>query len=372
MNWGEIRKRPPTPAEAENLLTARGAAQQELRRLAQDMTPKVITLSLNVTLPVTRLCRNRCAYCGFRREKGGFLAWRDILPLLLEAQDRGCCEALFMSGERPEEVHPRARAFLSEAGFRSTAEYVTWLCGRTLDETELLPHTNIGVLEAEEMRELREVNASLGLMLEDASPRLLRRGMPHWGCPGKDPKARIRTLREAGRLRIPFTSGLLIGIGQTNAEIVRSLMLLKELQDRFGHIQEIILQRFLPKEGTPMESHPPPPDSLMRNVFSVARLIFGGEMNLQVPPNIETDFEAFLDSGANDLGGISPVTPDYINPEQPWGEKDQIFKRILSKGLTPRLRPPVYREFAKPAFLPPRLLRRTRKCIRRMNRQEGS
>jgi 7,8-didemethyl-8-hydroxy-5-deazariboflavin synthase CofG subunit len=329
------------------------------------MTPPVVTFSRNVTVPVTRLCRNRCGYCGFRDENGNYLRWKDIHPLLLDAEEKGCCEALFMAGERPEMREGKARRFLSEEGFGSTAEYVAWLCGRTLDETQLLPHTNVGVLDAEELRRLKEVNASLGLMLEDASPRLCGPGMPHGDSPGKRPSDRLHTIDEAGRLRIPFTTGVLVGIGQTKGELMRSLTILKKIQEKRGHIQEVIIQRFLPKPATPMEGHPTPATHLMINAVAVARLVFGPSMNLQVPPNIERNFDDFLRAGANDLGGVSPITHDYINPEEPWCSEDEIFKKVSSTGLRATLRPPVYPRYARPEFLSPVVLARTKAWLDR-------
>ncbi len=366
VDWGDLERRPPGEKEAEMLLALGDPACSTLHRMAMGRTRRTVTYSRNVTIPVTNLCRNRCSYCSFRREDGGFLEWKGISPTLARAQELGCCEALFMSGERPERVHARARAFLRGQGFRSNSQYVAWLCGKTLDETELLPHTNIGVLERDELRNLKEVNASLGLMLEDASRRLCGEGMAHERSPGKDPRERIRTIEEAGRLRIPFTTGLLIGIGQSHAEIARSLMVLKSLQDKYGHIQELIIQRFVPKPGTPMASFASPPTELMLNAFSVARLIFGPSMNLQAPPNIEPEFESFLRAGANDLGGISPLTPDYINPQQAWCKEGEIYKRVSSMGLRTEMRPPVYPSLARPKFLPRRILSRTKRWISKM------
>jgi len=362
----ELERRPPDEKEAEMLLGLGPPASNVLRRTAMSRTTRTVTFSRNVTIPVTRLCRNRCGYCGFRSEAGGFLEWEEILPILVRAEQLGCCEALYMSGERPEAVHADARAFLRRQGFRSTSQYVAWLCGKTLDETELLPHTNIGVLARDELRDLKDVNASLGLMLEDASRRLCGKGMAHERSPGKDPRQRIRTIEEAGRLRIPFTTGLLIGIGQSHAEIVRSLMILKSMQERYGHIQELIIQRFVPKSGTPMASFASPPTDLMLNAFSVARLLFGPSMNLQAPPNIEQDFERFLRAGANDLGGISPLTPDYINPQEAWCKEEEIFKRVSLMGLRTEIRPPVYPDLARPKFLPPRILSKTERWISKM------
>lgn len=365
-DWGELERRPPGEREAEMLLGLGSPACNTLRLMAMGRTKRIVTYSRNVTIPVTNLCRNRCSYCSFRKDEGRYLEWAEISPTLARAQELGCCEALFMSGERPERIHAQARTFLRGQGFGSTSEYVAWLCGKALDETDLLPHTNIGVLDRDELRGLKEVNASLGLMLEDAGRRLCGKGMAHERSPGKDPGQRIRTIEEAGRLKIPFTTGLLIGIGQRHAEIVRSLMVLKSIQDRYGHIQELIVQRFVPKPGTPMASFGSPSTDLMLNAVSVARLIFGPSMNLQVPPNIERRFETFLRAGANDLGGISPLTPDYINPQEAWCREEDIFKRVSLLGLRTEMRPPVYPDLARPKFLSPRVLSKTKRWISKM------
>jgi 7,8-didemethyl-8-hydroxy-5-deazariboflavin synthase CofG subunit len=339
---------------------------EKLRPISRKMiSGKRVTYSRNVTIPITRLCRNRCSYCGFKRESAGYLEWDEVIPLLREAEECECCEALIMSGERPELAYGGARSFLRRRGFKSTPEYVAWLCGRVLDETELLPHTNIGNLDADELSELKKVNASMGIMLEDASERLCVEGMPHHESPGKNPRVRIGTIEEAGRHKIPFTTGILVGIGQTGEEIARSLFKIGELHEKHGHIQEVIIQRFIPKRGTPMESCPPPSTGLMTKVISVARLILGSKMNIQIPPNIEKEFELMIQSGANDLGGISPLTPDEINPGQPWCSENEIFKRISSIGYRAELRPPVYREFAREVFLQPHILEKSLTWFRR-------
>jgi len=358
--------------ELAGVLESRGRQAIELRRAARLLTRGPVTFSRNVTIPVTRLCRNRCSYCSFRSERGGLLKWSEMLPTLKMAQDLGCCEVLFMAGERPEERYPRIRRSLVQMGFDSLAEYVAYLCGRILDETELLPHTNIGVVSRDELMALRKVNASVGLMLEDASPRLMERGMPHHRSPGKDPKIRLEMIEEAGRIRLPFTTGLLIGIGQTSEEIARSLLSIKKIQERYGHIQEVIIQRFQPKAQTSMQSYPPPPTDLVLNTVSLTRLLLP-DTPVQVPPNIETRFEAFLLSGANDLGGISPLTVDYINPDCRWPSEEEIFKRTRAVGLQLKARPPVYPSHINGEFLVPRVLARARRWAKAMESPtEGS
>jgi 7,8-didemethyl-8-hydroxy-5-deazariboflavin synthase CofG subunit len=366
---------PPRPRPDQERIRSMLSGAYELdplREMAWNLTPRTVTFSTNFTVPVTRLCRNSCAYCSFRNPKGAYLTWGDILPLLRAAEEAGCCEALFMSGERPEDRYGRAREFLKGHGFRTTPDYVAWLCGRTLDETELLPHTNVGILEADEVASLGKVNASLGLMLEDSSERLCGRGMAHEKSPGKSPRERLRTIEEAGMQRIPFTTGILVGIGQNADEIFNSLLDIKRLAERYHHIQEIIIQRFLPKKGTPMETWPTPSTPSMLRVFSVARLLFGRNMSIQVPPNIERNFEEFIRSGANDLGGISPITRDEINPETTWLKEDEIINRVSSIGCRAKHRPPVYEGYARGEFLSPKVLDRTLSWLGRYDALEGN
>ncbi len=369
--WDRDRLRPPIePDTALRVLKAGPKGRERIGRIAASQTPKKVTYSRNITIPVTRLCRNRCSYCSFRRDSGGFLTWKEIKPLLMEAQERGTCEALFMSGERPEETYRSAGIFLEEEGFESTPQYVAWLCGRTLDETDLLPHTNIGLIDRQEIASLKEVNASLGLMLEDASPRLRDPGMPHENSPGKDPQRRLQVLRDAGEIKVPFTTGLLLGIGQTREEILESMRAIRSIHRKYGHIQEIIIQRFMPSRGTTVGYGSPAPRSLALNCFLAARLIFGKSMNLQVPPNLEPDFELFLAHGANDLGGISGITPDYINPGHDWCSEGEIYKKALKIGREARARPPVYPDFATPEMLAPRVLEKTKHWMQIMDEGE--
>ncbi len=317
----------------------------------------MISYSRNIFLPITNLCRNNCAYCGFRRDPNDgawFMGPGDVLELVKRAKAASCSEALLTLGERPE-VHAEAREKLEALGHESTVDYLEDLCKQIL-ELGLLPHTNAGSLSERELRRLRRYNASMGLMLECAAE------LPaHAQSPGKDPKLRLKTIEAAGKLRIPFTTGLLVGIGESFEDRARSLLALRELHERYGHVQEIIVQPFEPKPGTPMGGHPRPSESELFITVALARSIMPG-MNLQAPPNLvgcnrgvtvqqggytTTFLEACFLAGANDLGGISPVTPDFINPEQPWPSIVELRAAIEHAGFTPRERLPIYPRYVK-------------------------
>ncbi len=305
---------------------------------------RVVSYSRNLFIPLSNACRNACAYCGFRSEKPEIMPEAEVLKLLRAGARHRCIEALFTLGEKPEEV-PEIDSQLSRMGYSSSVEYLYHLCEHAL-ELGLLPHTNAGVVSYGELRSLAEVNASLGLMLESASRRLCEPGMPHEHSPGKHPRHRLRLIRDAGRLRVPFTTGLLIGIGESTAEIAESLLALRKLQEKYGHLQELIIQNFKPKPGTPMQHHPEPPLELMLRAVHAARVLFPGA-GVQVPPNLNPGFERFLVHGANDLGGVSPLTVDHINPEAPWPEEESLRARVESLGLRLKLRLPIYPEYVK-------------------------
>ncbi len=305
------------------------------------MMMTVVTFSRNVFLPITNMCRNRCAYCGFRQEppSAWFMIPEEVMRLAQRGVQLGCSEALLTLGERPE-VYPQVRLALRKLGFSSTVDYLESLCKQIL-RLGLLPHTNAGLLEEEELRRLRRYNASMGLMLECASPLWV-----HSQSPGKDPQLRLKVIETAGKLKIPFTTGILVGIGETRKDIKKSLEVLKEVQDTYGHIQEIIIQPFQPKPGTPMQSCPPPePERVLYAVKTAARIF--PNTGIQIPPNLVPDVVPFLRAGANDLGGISPLTPDFINPEHPWPNIDQLRMELESRGFRLRERLPIYPKFAK-------------------------
>ncbi len=302
---------------------------------------RVVTYSLNVFVPLTTFCRNRCAYCGFRREEGEavFLSPHEVFSLVLKGKKAGCSEVLLTLGERPE-VHPQARERLRELGYRSTPEYLEDLCRHIL-RLGLLPHTNAGVLSEEELGRLRRYNASMGLMLECAA-----RLEAHRESPGKDPGLRLGFMEKAGRLRIPFTTGILVGIGESREDRRRSLEEIGRLHEEYGHIQEVIVQPFSPKPGTPLGGSPPPGLEEVLDAVRMAAEILPGEVGIQIPPNLVPDVVPFLEAGANDLGGLSEVTPDFVNPERPWPSLAELRERVEAAGFRLKERLPLYPRYA--------------------------
>ncbi len=321
-----------------------------------------VTVSLNVFIPLTNLCRNRCAYCTFAKgiqseEAHTYLL--DEVRATSEAGRRcGCKEVLFCLGDKPEIAYRGHRAWLAERGYASTPEYLVDAC-RVAFEAGMLPHSNAGIMTREQLAALRRWNASMGLMLESVSPRLRRRGEAHYWAPDKDPEVRIRMTREAGELRIPFTSGILIGIGETPEERIDTLFEIASLHSSYGHIQEVIVQNFHPKSGTPMASWPVPSDEVMAATVALARLILGPTMNVQAPPNLSpTALELLIRSGINDWGGVSPVTIDFVNPEAPWPELEELRRRTEAAGFQLRERLCVYPSYIAdhPEFFDPEML----------------
>ena len=300
-----------------------------------------VSYSRNVFLPITNICRNRCAYCGFRVDtKDGcwFMSPKEVLEIAKRGVAAGCSEALLTLGEKPE-VHAEAEEKLKEFGYKNTVDYLVELCKQILG-LGLLPHTNAGILDESELRRLRRYNASMGLMLECVSE------LPaHRNSPGKDPGLRLEGIEAAGKLRIPFTTGLLVGIGESFDDRVRSLLEIRNLHERYRHIQEIIIQPFAPKPNTPMAECVGPSETELLATVEVARSLMP-EMNIQVPPNLVSNVGRFLPAGANDLGGISSVTPDFINPERPWPTIEEIEMMIKNVGFSPRERLPIYPRYA--------------------------
>jgi 7,8-didemethyl-8-hydroxy-5-deazariboflavin synthase CofG subunit len=307
---------------------------------------KTLTCSPKVFLPITNLCRNRCDYCSFRRSPGDPGEWTmspdEIRSWLGRAREQGCVEALFCLGDTPETGFGEYRALLRSWGHERTVDYLRWAAEEAL-AAGLLPHTNAGILSRDDMVALRPVNVSLGLMLENVSDRLCEKGMPHHRAPDKRPARRIQMTREAGELRIPFTSGLLIGIGETVEERVDTILTIRRLQREYGHIGEVIVQNFRSHPDTPMGfATEPTPDELAATI-ALARLILDDDVSVQAPPNLSPASTATLiRSGINDFGGISPVSPDYINPQHPWPYLDRLREACDAEGfrLEPRL--PVY------------------------------
>ena len=322
---------------------------------------RTVTYSRKVFLPVTNLCRDRCSYCTFRKDPDDPDAWTmspyDIADVLDRGREQGCKEALMCLGDKPELAFPQYRATLKQYGHGTTAEYVARACEMAI-ERGFLPHTNAGVLTYDEMKLLKPVNASLGLMLENVSPRLSHRGMPHFSAPDKDPEVRLRMLREAGELSIAFTTGILIGIGETREERVDSLMAIRQIHETYGHIQEVIIQNFRAKPDTRMADSSEPDGLEVARTVAVARLLLGGEMNIQAPPNLNPgDHRLLLRAGINDWGGISPVTRDYINPEAVWPHIETLAETCQDEGFTLTERLAIYEEYIdRPGFFPAKLL----------------
>jgi 7,8-didemethyl-8-hydroxy-5-deazariboflavin synthase CofG subunit len=338
--------------ELSALLAAAGALRDRHKG-------RVVTYSRKVFLPITNLCRDRCSYCTFRKDPDDPGAWtmqrHEIREWLERARTQGCKEALMCLGDNPEAAFASYRAALAELGHASTIDYVHEACEMAL-AAGLLPHTNAGILSRADMERLRPVNVSLGLMLENASPRLRARGMPHHHAPDKEPARRLAMIADAGRLRIPFTTGILLGIGETREERVDALLAIADLHRTHGHIQEIIVQNFRSKDGIPMASAPEPTAGELARAIAVARLLLGGEMNVQAPPNLSPDdHRLLLRAGINDWGGISPVTRDYVNPEAAWPHIPALAATCHAEGFTLRERLAIYPEYAQPDFLDPRL-----------------
>jgi FO synthase len=337
---------------------------------------RVVTYSPKVFFPLTNLCRNHCDYCSFRRSPGDPGEWtmtpKEIEAELVRARELGCTEALFCLGDKPEKAFREYRDTLASLGQTSTVEYLHW-AGTIALGHGLLPHTNAGLLTEADMTRLKEVNVSLGLMLECASPRLSEPGMPHHRAPDKRPDKRLAMIDAAGRLRIPFTTGILVGIGETGRERVESLLAIRDAHRKHGHIQEVIVQNFRAVPGVPMEHAPEPDDDEVTLAVAMARLILDDDVSLQAPPNLNpTSVEALLASGLNDFGGISPVTPDYINPGHPWPHVDALGERCARAGFALRPRASIYERYVDRAgFLDPRLVAPTREVQARLASQGG-
>ncbi len=330
---------------------------------------KTVTYSRKVFLPLTNLCRDRCGYCTFRRDPGDSDGWvmtpEQVLAVVEEGARLGCTEALFSLGDAPEAAFHEARSILQGLGYRRTLEYLRAVCALVLDRSPLFPHANPGIMGEPDLRALKAVNASMGLMLESASPRLLLEGGPHHGAVTKHPRARLRVMEMAGRLKIPFTTGILVGIGETGEERVDSLLAIRAMHERYGHIQEVIIQNFRAKSGIPMRDHPEPTLDDMLRTTAVARLVLGPFMNLQAPPNLTQDYGRLLDAGINDWGGVSPLTRDFINPEAPWPHLTTLRAITQTRGYQLRQRLPVYPEYIleRREYLPPELAERIRASV---------
>ena len=329
----------PTEDEALGLLdTPNLSALMERATILRDAGfGNVVTYSRKVFIPLTQLCRDVCHYCTFAQppkpNERAYLTIDEMIDVARQGANAGCNEALFTLGDKPELRYPQAREELNQLGYATTIDYLVAATKAVLDATGLLPHANPGVLTRDELLALKAHCPSQGLMLENVSPRLLERGQVHFGSPDKDPEARLNTIRFAGELKIPFTSGILIGIGETRRERIDSLLALRDLNDTYGHIQEIIVQNFRAKPGTAMaDCAEPSLDDLLWTIAS-ARVIFGPDMAIQAPPNLTPEtFGTLIHAGINDWGGVSPITPDHVNPEAPWPHLDRLATETEAAG----------------------------------------
>lgn len=320
---------------------------------------KTITYSRKIFINITNLCKDFCSYCTYRKEpynrQAVMMYPNEILELAEKGKKYKCTEALIVSGERPEERYKEAKDWLRSLNFNSTAEYVSNISEKITKKTGLLPHSNLGNISKEEMKMLKDYNVSLGLMLESSTYRLREKGMAHEYAPSKDPGIRLETIENAGILKIPLTTGILIGIGENIEEIIDSILLIGNINSKFGHIQEIILQNFRPKTNTKMHNMPPPEDNLFLRLVAISRILLP-TMNIQIPPNLSPlNYRSFIDAGINDWGGISPLTVDHVNPEFAWPDIKDIKKNTQSKNQILRARLPIYPEFIKKEFINPNL-----------------
>ena len=324
----------------------------ELFSVAQCLRKKFkkdsVTFSKKAFFNIINLCKDTCSYCTYKSEPGeaklSLMSKKQISELLVLAKKYNCVEALFVTGEQPEQRYQEARDWLKENGFKTTAEYLIHASELAL-ETGLFPHTNAGNLNYEEMKELKKTNVSMGIMLENVSERLTQKGMPHHLAASKRPKARLEILENSGKLKIPMTTGILVGIGETIEEVIDSLFAIKQLNDKHRNIQEVILQNFQPKQDTKMRDEPSTDERYFKLIVALSRIIMP-QMNIQIPPNLSPkSYQSFLEVGINDWGGISPLTPDFVNPEFSWPKIDNIDANSKKAGFDLKCRFPIYPEF---------------------------
>ncbi|MFP6796596.1 MAG: 5-amino-6-(D-ribitylamino)uracil--L-tyrosine 4-hydroxyphenyl transferase CofH [Pseudomonadales bacterium] len=344
-----------SPSKTEALALANHSDTRALAGVASVLRDQgfrnVVTYSKKVFIPLTHLCRDVCHYCTFaqtpKKLDHPFMEVQQVLDIAQQGATLGCKEALFTLGEKPELRYSVAREWLAENGFQSTLEYLAHAARTVSEETGLLPHLNPGTMTPDEIQTLRPVSQSMGIMLESASDRLTEKGMPHYGSPDKIPTVRLQTLRDAGAARVPFTTGILIGIGETRRERVESLLAIREVHQEFGHIQEIIVQNFRAKPGTKMHSAPEPDLDDLLWTIAVTRIIFGASMSIQAPPNLSPGvLPQIVDAGINDWGGVSPVTPDFVNPEAPWPHLDELSRETALAGKHLHERLTIYPSYA--------------------------
>ena len=349
------------PSDDESLVFAKIADTKSLSKIASQLRDEghrnLISYSRKIFIPLTKLCRDFCYYCTFaetpKKQGRSFMTPEEVMELVKQGEEAGCKEALFTLGDKPELRYREACEELASLGHKTTLSYLNEIAKSIVSETQLLPHINAGVMTAEDLRKLRKVSVSQGLMLESSSKRLCEKGGPHYGSPDKIPEKRLETIMLAGIEKIPFTSGILIGIGESRLARIEALLALRKLHEQYGHLQEIIIQNFRAKADTKMFNAPEPSLEDLIWTISVARIIFGPKMNLQAPPNLSTgNLEALVKAGINDWGGVSPLTPDHVNPEAPWPELQELTKTTaectgrydVKKLLTERLA--IYPDYA--------------------------
>ena len=358
--------------EATVLLHARGEDLQKLLQYASRTRdagleaarrPNVITYSRKVFIPLTRLCRDRCGYCTFatvpHRLHSLYLEPDEIVTIARQGAELGCKEALFTLGDKPEDRWRQAREWLDEHGYDDTLSYVRAMAIRVLEETGLLPHLNPGVLSWQDFQRLKPVAPSMGMMLETTASRLYTsRGAPHFGSPDKDPAVRLRVLEDAGRSNVPFTTGILIGIGETLAERAESVFAIRKVAREYRGIQEVIVQNFRAKPDTKMRDAPDAELDDLAATIAVTRLVLGSKARIQAPPNlVGAQYDLILRAGIDDWGGVSPLTPDHVNPERPWPAIDELAAHTAAAGFTLRERLTIYPPYLREPWLDPRLAR---------------
>jgi len=355
--------------EREDLIKCLNAQGETLLRMMEFANSKrdnkYITYSKNVFIPLTEICKNDCGYCAFKKspEDPNAIILMDkekVIETLKEAEKYGCKEAMFAMGEDAD-TEEAVKIKLKELGFKNMTEYIYDICKTTLEETDLLPHTNAGNFIYEDLKMLKEVNVSMGMMLESSSKRLMDT-IAHRKSPGKDPEIRIKTIEDAGKLKIPYTTGLLIGIGETKEEIADSLLAIKKINDEYGHIQEIIIQNFTVSPGIEMESYREPSLLDMIRTVATAQLLFDN-VSIQLPPNLNNETsQVFLLCGTDDWGGVSPLSKDYVNPSSPWPELDELEKLTNDAGFELKERLAIYKKYINPQYINnPKLLEKTEK-----------
>ena len=316
--------------------------------LRENFKGSSVTFSKKAFFNIVNLCKDTCSYCTYKAEPGerkiSLMSKKQVSELLKLAKKYRCVEVLFVTGEQPEQKYQEARNWLKENGFKTTTEYLIHSSEQALDEG-LFPHTNAGNLSFQEMKELKKTNVSMGLMLENVSERLTKKGMPHYLAASKRPKARLEVLENSGKLGIPMTTGILVGIGETIEEVIDSIIAIKQLHQKYGNIQEVILQNFQPKQDTRMKGNPSANEEYFKKIVALSRIIMP-EMNIQIPPNLSPEsYHSFLSVGINDWGGISPLTPDFVNPEFSWPEISEVEANSKNAGFDLKCRFPIYPEF---------------------------